>query len=134
MSADDRIVLSLYPTWQHINLPIQAIMKYFSLALLIASTFAFNDVDTVFFTSEDNSALYADFEALDAPVAEVWVFHQDESVFYDNTTADLADNTIYELDIESFGEGTYDVELHLTNGKVVAKQVAYTKQQLIASE
>ena len=109
------------------------IMKYFSIAILIASTFAFNTVDTVFFASEDNSTVYADFAALDTQVDEVWVFQNDESVFQDNT-ADLADDVIYELDIKAIGEGTYDVELHLADGTVVTHAVTYRAAMTLLAE
>lgn len=104
-------------------------MKYLLFALLISSTFAFYNVDKIFFASVDHTVLYIDFDGINAQVKTIIVTLQGETVLQDRVDA-LPQNTIYELDFTRLGCGSFEIELHLDDGNVIRHTNLYLDKPL----
>jgi hypothetical protein len=63
------------------------------------------------YADEENKLYYVDFESLSININDIVVKRQDGEVVLQEEVFDLPVNTIYEIDFNQFGDGTYDIEL-----------------------
>jgi len=76
---------------------------------LSASTSSLEDWE--FFTDDAQHIYYIDFESLKVNLSYIMVRDEQGNVVMEDNVQDLPVNTIYELDFDLFGKGTYYVEL-----------------------
>lgn len=63
------------------------------------------------YADEENKLYYVDFESLSINISDIVVKRQDGEIVLQEEVFDLPVNTIYEIDFNQFGDGTYDIEL-----------------------
>ena len=84
------------------------------------------DVNTTnwsFYSDDDSKLLYIDFEKLTFNVSAIVVVDQEGTELFNDDVLDLPVNTIYELDLNKFKSGKYQIELRTFTG--------VTKKELI---
>jgi len=84
------------------------------------------DVNTTnwsFYSDDDSKLFYIDFEKLTFNVSAIVVVDQEGTELFNDDVLDLPVNTIYELDLNKFKSGKYQIELRTFTG--------VTKKELI---
>ena len=76
-----------------------------------------------FYSDDENQILYIDFENLKVNLNDIIVKDENGKVVLKDDVFDLPLNTIYELDLNQYGNGNYEVELRSFTG-VIRKTVA----------
>ena len=77
-----------------------------------------------FHTDKEGKSLYIDFEILGGKMNRLALISDQKQVVHeDNHLFDLPFNTIYELDLEKLKRGSYFVELHTFNHKIIRKEI-----------
>jgi hypothetical protein len=77
-----------------------------------------------FHTNQEGKLLYIDFESLGGKMNRlVLKSAEKEVVIEDNHLFDLPINTIYEVNLEKLERGSYFVELHTYDNKVIREEI-----------
>jgi hypothetical protein len=83
-----------------------------------------NEDDWSFHTNQEGKLLYIDFESLGGKMNRLVVkSSQKEVVIEDNHLFDLPINTIYEVNLEKLKRGSYFVELHTYDNKIIREEI-----------
>ena len=64
------------------------------------------------YIDSEEDLVFIDFEALDFNLLEIKVFNTDNQLVFSDRVDDLPFNSIYELDVTSFGEDNYTINLY----------------------
>ncbi len=90
-------------------------------------------LEEIFFTNPEKTVYYIDFEATNTQVAQLELWKDQDALVLNETTADLPYNTIYELNIEALGPGTYSIELTTQDDDVFIQlfDVKDTREELV---
>lgn len=70
------------------------------------------------FEDEENELLYIDFETLNVNLSDISVKDQAGEVVFKEDVFELPVNTIYELDLSSYADGVYEIELRSFTGVI----------------
>ena len=76
-----------------------------------ASLIEMDDSNWSFYSDEANRTYYIDFEKINVNLSDVIVKNENGEIVLKEDVLDLPVNTIYELDFNEWGNGTYHVEL-----------------------
>lgn len=63
------------------------------------------------YADEENKLYYVDFESLSMNLSDIVVRRKDGEVVLQDDVFELPVNTIYEIDFNQYGDGTYEIEL-----------------------
>lgn len=77
------------------------------------------------YLDEENQIYYIDFETLSVNLSNIVVKDSNGKLLINDDVFDLPVNTIYELDLTQFANGSYTLELHAFTG--VVRQAAFTR-------
>lgn len=77
------------------------------------------------YMDEENQVYYIDFETLRVNLSDIVVKDASGKVILKDDVFDLPVNTIYELDLNQFSTGKYDLELHSFTG--VVQKASFTR-------
>ena len=80
------------------------------------------DQDWSIYNDEENNTYYIDFEKIAFNLSEVVVLNENNEEVFKEEVFDLPVNTIYELDFNSFGSGSFRIELRSFT-KFIQKEV-----------
>ncbi len=80
-------------------------------------------LDKIFHRNSTN-IIHIDFNAINDKLVKVQIL-KDQSVVLTDSVSDLADNSVYEVDLDKFGKGNYTISLITSNEKVITEQFKY---------
>lgn len=69
------------------------------------------DNESAFYTDDEKSTLFIDFEAIHVNVVEIVVKDEAGNAVFTESTQQMPVNAIYELDLHQFQNGKYELEL-----------------------
>jgi len=71
-----------------------------------------------FYSDDDSNLFYIDFEKLTFNVSDIVVVNQQGEEMFKEDVLDLPVNSIYELDLNQFQSGSYQIELRTFTGTI----------------
>ena len=77
-----------------------------------------NNDSWAFYADEENKVFYIDFESLSVNLSNILVRRKGGEVVLREDVFELPVNTIYEIDFNQFGSGSYDIELRSFTGVI----------------
>ena len=77
---------------------------------------------SIFYSDYENTTLFIDFQNIYDQLTEINIFREDQLMLED-FVEDLPANTIYEINLGVFREGTYTLELVTNEGIKIHKEI-----------
>ncbi len=81
-----------------------------------------NVSDNIFYQDPDNNILLIDFKEVSSKLSSI-IISQANQVLMEDKVGDLAIDSIYEVDLNTYGKGTFTITLVTTEAEEIAEQV-----------
>ena len=75
----------------------------------------------IFYQDPENNILLIDFKEVHKKLTKIQVVKKDE-ILLEDKVGDLAEDSIYEVDLNTFGKGAYTVTLITTNAEEIKEE------------